>query len=193
LHRDRPDFALRVGEHTFGVACAEVVAQKWKRILAIRDKCFPDAVVFPPMAKPVETSRDDAEQVAIARGEQCGAPWVADMAERQWAEAHAHFIAKKVRKLRAGNYDAFARHWLLVQDEWRVPVANQHEKEQAARKCIAKIERLLDEPTFAAVYVSSGEYLLRLNPQPLVVLPIRNLWRKDRGDSPPSTIDLEQG
>lgn len=175
-HREKPDFGLRLGERSLGVECVEAVPEEWNKIAAIRDKDFPDALVFLPMLKPGRRVFSIEERVAIARGEKAGPPWAGDMAERQWAEAIAFFISEKTRKLRAGNYGEFESHWLLLQDEWRVPVYREEEKQEAAQLCIPKIESLLSVPCFERIYVSSGQYLIRLAPGPVRLQPIRDLW-----------------
>ena len=175
-HREKPDFSLQLNECCVGVECVEAVPEEWKRIAAIRDKEFPDAVVFLPMLKPGRRVFSDPERVAIARGERAGPPWVGNMAERQWAEAVAYFVAHKTRKLRAGNYREFERNWLLIQDEWRVPVYEKEDKLQAAQLCIPMLEESLGGFSFERVYVSSGPYVIRLAPGPVDVQLVRDLW-----------------
>lgn len=179
LHREKPDFSLSVGGRAIGIECVEAVPEEWNKIAAIRDANFPDAPVFLPMLKPGKRVFSIQERVAIARGEKAGPPWVGKMAERQWAEAIAFFISKKTRKLRARNYGEFDRHWLLMQDEWRVPLNREGEKQEAAELCLPMIDALLAPPSFERIYISSGEYLIRLAPGPVALQPIRDLWRND--------------
>lgn len=178
LHREKPDFALCLNDSCVGVECVEAVSEEWKRIAAIRDKEFPGALVFPPMLKPGQRVFSNLERVDIASGERAGPPWVGNMAERQWAEALAHFVAGKTRKLRAGNYTDFQRHWLIVQDEWRVPVYEEDEKLEAARLCMPLLEESLRGFSFERIYVSSGPYVIRLAPAPVDIQLVRDLWGK---------------
>jgi hypothetical protein len=106
-----------------------------------------------------------------------GPPWVGDMAERQWADAIAFFIDDKTRKLRTGNYSAFSQHWLLIQDEWRVPMYRENEKLKAAQQCRQAVAPLLSEQAFGRIYISSSKWLIRLHPGPVVLRPITTYGR----------------
>lgn len=176
LHREKPDFALRLSDCCVGVECVEAVSEEWKHIAAIRDEEFPGALVFPPMLKPGHRVFSKSERGDIASGQMAGPPWVGNMAERQWAHAIAYFVAKKTRKLRAGNYSDFQRHWLLVQDEWRVPVYEEEDKLEAAQLCVPLLKESLGGLSFERIYVSSGSYVIRLAPGPVDIQPVRDLW-----------------
>jgi hypothetical protein len=129
-----------------------------------------------PMLKPGLPSLTLQERIQIAKGRKAGPPWVGNMAERQWAEALAYFIEKKTLKLRAGHYVDYPNNWLLIQDEWRVPVYREEERLEAARLCAARISHLLQPPAFSSIFVCSGRWLLRLAPGPVKISLIRDLW-----------------
>lgn len=176
-HREKPDFALHLPDGSIGIECVEAVSEEWAQIRAIRERDFPDAMIFLPMLSPGQKKFSIKERVAIARGEMAGPPWVGNMAERQWAEAHVHFIAEKTAKLRRGNYSDFKRNWLLIQDEWAVPVYRLEERQEAAKLCAANIEHLLEPPSFSHIFVGNSSWLIRLAPGPVEVFAVRKLWK----------------
>jgi hypothetical protein len=175
-HREKPDFALHLPHGTVGIECVEAVSEEWAQIRAIRERDFPDAMIFLPMLKAGEKKFSLQERIAIARGDKAGPPWVGGMAERQWAEAHAYFIADKTEKLRRGNYSDFTRHWLLIQDEWTVPMHRVHERHEAAELCATGIQPLLEPPSFSHIFISNSSWLIRLAPAPVHVYGVRDLW-----------------
>jgi hypothetical protein len=176
VHQEKPDFALTIGAKTVGMECTEAVSSEWAQIDAIRERDFPESMIMLPMFKPGSKTFSIEERVAIAKGRKDGPPWVGKMAERQWAEALAYFIGEKTKKLRAGNYSTFSEAWLVVQDEWRVPVYRLEDRREAAQMCAEMIQPLLTEPSFSRIYISNSSWLVRLAPGSVEVRAIRNLW-----------------
>lgn len=176
-HRDKPDFVLHYPTKQIGIECTEAVSDEWAHIDAIRERDFPDSMIMLPMLKPGERTLTDAQRKEIASGRGAGPPWVGNMAERQWADAISHFVGRKTKKLREGIYDLDRETWLLIQDEWRVPVYRPEDRLEAAELCIAQLDGHLAAPAFSRIYVADGKWLLRLAPGPVEMLPIQDLWR----------------
>lgn len=177
LHREKPDFALSQCGEVTGIECVEAISNEWAQISVIREEDYPEAMIMLPMLKPGVDSFTRDERVEIAQGLRSGPPWVGDMAERQWAEAICHFIEDKLRKLRSGNYGEYAECWLLVHDEWRVPVYGPEQVRKAAELCVQRLQDVTEGRSFERIYVCSGGSLLRLSPSPLTVTAIHNLWK----------------
>lgn len=175
-HREKPDFALHLPTRSVGIECVEAVSEEWAQIDAIRERDFPDALIMLPMLKPGQKRFALEERIAIAKGKKAGPPWAGNMAERHWAQALAYFIEQKTMKLRAGNYTDFSENWLLIQDEWRVPVYRQEERLEAAELCVSQISHLLQPPAFSFIFVGSSKWLLRLAPGPVQINLMRDLW-----------------
>ena len=176
-HREKPDFALRQQEKTIGIECVEAVSNEWAHINVLRETDYPEALIMLPMLKPGTDTFTRQERVQIAQGLRSGPPWVGDMAERQWAEAISYFIEGKLQKLRSGNYSEFSECWLLVQDEWRVPLYRPEHKRKAAELCVQRLQDVAEGQSFERIYVCSGESLIRLSPFPSTTTPIHNLWK----------------
>jgi hypothetical protein len=176
-HRDKPDFVLSADGTEIGVECVEAVPEEWYEIEAIREREFPDAVNFGQIFRPGEKVFDKQQKIDIARGKQAGPPWVGKMTERHWAEAMEHFIGLKIEKLRAGNYSSYEEMWLLIQDEWRVPLYRPREVQGAAQLCASRIAHLLNPPCFRAIFICSGNLLFCYENGRLDVEEIHDLWR----------------
>jgi hypothetical protein len=176
-HRDQPDFALSMPSGAIGVECTEAVSDEWAHIDAIRERDFPNRMIMVPMLRPGQHSFTGDERTSIAMGDRFGRPWVGKMAETQWAEAIAHFVGRKTRKLREGAYGALPECWLLIQDEWRVPLYRLKERIDAAELCVKRIHELLMKPAFTRIYVSNCQWLVRLAPGPVEAREVNNLWR----------------
>lgn len=119
IHREKPDFAIIQQNMHIGVECVEAVPEEWYEIQAIRERKHPDSITYGHHYKPGVKSLTKGDKHELAAGRGASYPWMGDQPEREWATAMAYFINLKTAKLRAGNYNDFQEHWLLVQDEWR--------------------------------------------------------------------------
>lgn len=175
-HREKPDFSLSFPDCTIGIECVEAVPKEWAQIQAIRERDFPNTMIMLPMLKPGQATYTMTERLEIARGERDGPPWVGTMALRQWAEAQSHFIEQKTLKLRANGYSDYTDNWLLIQDEWPVPLFGEQERREASELCVEMIAPLLSLPAFSHIFVGSSSWLIRLAPSPVRLWSTRDLW-----------------
>jgi len=176
-HREKPDFGLFGPTASVGIECVEAIHEEWAQIQAIRERDFPEALIFLPMLRPGEKKFTIEERLQVARGERAGPPWVGNMAERQWAEAMAHFIGRKTEKLRKGDYGDFGSNWLLIQDEWPVPLHYEEERIEAAQMCTALARPYLEGHSFSNIFVGNSRWLLHLAPGEPKLYQMRDLWR----------------
>lgn len=174
-HREKPDFSLQLPQGTVGIECVEAVPNDWAHINAIRERESPEALIRVPILKPGQ-SLSSAEKTSIAKGEGAGSVWVGRMAERQWADAHTQVIAEKTAKLRKGNYAEFEKNWLLVQDNWPVPLYHLESRQSAAELCIGSIQPLLESPAFSRILVGNANWLTQLSPGSPTTFSINDLW-----------------
>lgn len=175
-HREKPDFGLFFSDSAIGIECVEAIHPEWAQIQAIRERDFPDALVFLPMLSPGETSFSIDQRVQIACGERAGPPWVGNMAKRQWAKAMAHFIQLKTEKLRKGNYSDFTENWLLIQDEWPVPLYREEERIEAATLCLDLIRPFFRQPCFSNFFIGSSSWLLHIDERGVKMHRVHDLW-----------------
>ncbi len=175
-HRERPDFALQIADRRVGVECVEAVPEQWAEIQTFREENFPDAWISPPMFRPGDKALSRKRQTEIAKGERLGPPWVGQMAQKQWIAAIESFVAQKTKKLRAGNYNEFDENWLLIQDEWPVPLYGRKEREEAASSCKQKLGELLMSPAFANIFITNSKWLIHIAPNRVETMSIYDLW-----------------
>jgi hypothetical protein len=176
-HREKPDFGLHMPNASIGVECVEATSTEWAQIQAIRERDFPEALIFLPVLTPGETKFTIAERVEIARGDRAGPGWAGKMTVRQWAAAQAYFVNGKTKKLRAGHYAEFGENWLLIQDEWPVPMHYLEDFEEAAALCASLIAPQLDSPAFTHIFVVDSSRLIQLAPTPTDIRAIHDLWK----------------
>lgn len=177
-HCDKPDFVLQFATKRLGIECVEAVPQEWYEIQSLREKHFPEAFNFGQMFKPKEKVFTHEEKLEIANGSLSGPPWVGKMAVRQWAEAMEHFIQIKTEKLRSDYYSEFPHMWLLIQDEWRVPIYDEDEIRESTTLCLAKIESLLNPPCFSSIFICCREWLIILERNKFSIELINDIWRE---------------
>jgi len=176
-HRDKPDFVVTLADRRVGIECVEAVPEEWYEISAIRERHFPEALVFGQIFHPGQKRFSKEEKWAIASGERKGPPWAGDMAERSWAEAMEYFVKQKTAKLRAGNYREFQDVWLLVQDEWRAPVYHSDELTLAVSLAAARIAPLLVAPSYSRVIVCRNSTIVTFTEAGTALTPVVDLWR----------------
>jgi len=176
-HREKPDFGLYMPGTAVGIECVEAIHEEWAQIQAIRERDFPEALIFLPMLRAGETKLTIEQRLEVARGERAGPPWVGNMAERQWAEAMTHFIGRKTEKLRKGDYSDFESTWLLIQDEWPVPLHYEEERMEAASLCTELARPYFEGHCFTHIFVGSSRSLIQLAPGAPRLYEMRDLWR----------------
>ena len=179
-HRDNtgnPDFCLSFGSAEIGAECVEVVPQEWYAIEAIRRRDFPGSITFSHRFEPREHVYSKAQKASIASGSALGSGWGGDDPEREWAKAHAYFIEDKVQKLRKGNYQPLRRLWLVMQDEWRVPVTTEDEKLLALSYLLPMLPSLLAPPSFERLFICSNSLLFDISAAAHNIYPLENWWQ----------------
>lgn len=175
-HRDKPDFALNTKQCCIGIECVEAVPEEWYEIQAIRERHFPDKLNFGQIFRAGQRRFTSEEKWAIASGEKKGPPWAGDMAERNWAEAIEYFVAQKTAKLRSGNYAVFSEMWLVVQDEWRVPIYYPEELNLAVILVTPKLAAWLRAPAYSRVFVCRSQTVITFTSLGVTFTPVLNLW-----------------
>lgn len=176
MHGDKPDFVLNLAGLEVGVECVEAVPEDWYEIAALQERLFPESMYFGQTFRPGEQVFERREKLDIASGKKLGYPWVGDMPKQQWITAMVYFIAQKTEKLRAGNYSPHKTMWLLIQDEWRVPIHDPQEIQEAAVECLRRIAHFFEPPCFHSIFICSRSMLLCFENDQLEVQKINDLW-----------------
>lgn len=162
-HSDKPDFILHFNSEAIGVECVEAVPEEWYEIEATRERKYSKSITFGQYYDPHKKLYTAQEKDYIASGACAATPWMGHSAEIEWADAIAHFIHQKTKKLRAGNYSEMSKVWLLIQDEWRVPVHGKDDLESAIEFCLPLIPECLIEPCFNKIFICSCNHLVSID------------------------------
>lgn len=179
IHREKPDFAILQKNMHIGVECVEAVPEEWYEIQAIRERKYPDSITHGNHYQPGVKSLTKKDKDEFAAGRRASHPWMGDQPEREWAAAMAHFIGLKTTKLRSGNYNDFQENWLLVQDEWRVPVHDLNDLQKAVGFCIPLLKEAWTHRCFSKIFINSHRWLITLSSDGYFIEESRNLWAKD--------------
>lgn len=176
VHREKPDFVINQGEVFIGVECVEAVPEEWYEIQALRERKNPNAVIFANHYTPGLKSLSKIEKEECAAGRGSSYPWMGDAPEREWADAMAYFINEKTKKLRAGNYSEFQENWLLIQDEWRVPIHSAADLLKALNSCLPLIKENWIRPCFNKIFIHARKFLVTLTSEGYTIKATPDLW-----------------
>lgn len=177
VHREKPDFAINQGGVSIGVECVEAVPEEWYEIQAIKERKFPNSRGSFNKYTPGQRSLTKAEKEESAAGRGASYPWMGDAPEKEWAAAMAYFINAKTKKLRVGNYSDFQENWLLIQDEWRVPVYDADDLSRAVEFLLPLMEGAWVLPCFDRIFVKANRWMLSFTPGGYKMEATRNLWK----------------
>jgi hypothetical protein len=123
FHQDRPDFLIEEhGGRRIAIEQVEAIPENEAKRTALREREEGEGVHFIQHAEPGEEKRSTEQLRHEIRDNEAGDGWVGDSAEREWAEAMMHFADVKVRLIGKGGYDRGDEIWLLIYDNWPVPV-----------------------------------------------------------------------
>ncbi|HET9836374.1 MAG TPA: hypothetical protein VFP88_08540 [Rhodanobacteraceae bacterium] len=158
--RERPDFLVELGMRSIGVEHTEATTENAAKEAFLRSKGHgPNIYSVHPMA--IGEQRKTSSQLIVEiEADRPSPPWVGDSAEKGWATAMAHFVAKKIATTHRSGYQLFEENWLLIYDSWNAPSLNHH-------RGLAKLIPLLQEAgawkTFSKIFILDESLLLDIS------------------------------
>ena len=173
---ERPDFALQLGPRSIGVEHTEAVPQNLMQerhfraqILAreeeLRRAEYGDdaAVETPPLqmhfirAATIGEPRKNGKQVQReVEQDRMPPPMEGDSVERNWTDAMAHFIEKKVASALKPNYADHDELWLTIYDSWPAPALR---RQRALADLEARLATIVPFPVFRRIFILTGTTL----------------------------------
>lgn len=156
--RERPDFALQLGGRSVGIEHTEAVPENRAHESRLRAELRGGFHLVTPAA--IGEARKSRKQLLKEiEANRFPPPMVGDSVERGWAEAIAHFIARKVASAQKPGYAAYDEQWLAIYDNWpSFALERQH--------ALALLEEHLatGNPfgTFDRVFIITGQILVEL-------------------------------
>lgn len=124
--RERPDFALTLGSRTVGIEHTEAIPQNDGKARALRADGHGDGSYFVQPASVRDPVKSRKELLADVVANRPGDGWMGNSAETSWAEAIAHFIAKKAASASKPGYQRYDLNWLMIYDSWPALAVKHH-------------------------------------------------------------------
>lgn len=121
VHRERPDFALTVGDREVGVEHTEAIHPNEAHSMALREQGHGPDVFFVNRSRPGDTKKSTAEILQEIADDEAGDGWAGHSAEEEWADAMLGSIHRKVNAANKPGFNRFRENWLLVYDNWSLP------------------------------------------------------------------------
>lgn len=169
IHGDRPDFVVQQASHWIGIEHVEAVSENEAHASFLREKGLGPDVYFIQPAVPGERRKRAARLRVEIETDEAGEPWVGDGAEQQWADVMAYFIRGKVQTSQIPGFERFPENWLLIYDNWPLPVIKP---DRAAEKLLAHAALAEGLNVFGRILILDDATLWDFGPHGLNILPL---------------------
>jgi len=164
IHRDRPDFLIRMPNCEIGIEHVEAVSQNEALIASLREEGYGPECHFVRRSIPGEPLLTRKEAIREIEADKPGPAWCGNSPEREWAEAMAYFVKRKIERMQKPGFETFDERWLLVYDNWRLPAPDPHK-------------------SLAAFLARSDANVLRAAVKRIYVVDDKHLWELSGGGS----------
>lgn len=154
VHRERPDFILRTRGNNIGVEHVEVIPKNEAWMARLREEGHGPDVHFVRHAAIDEPVKSRDETIEEIEADEAGDGWTGDSAEKEWAEAMLHHALLKVDRLGQPGFEQFDETWLLMYDNWPLPVIDPR---KAAAFLLAHSQMSTVLERFRRVLVMDGQ------------------------------------
>jgi hypothetical protein len=172
---ERPDFRLNVRGTLVGVEVTESVSQDFARFDALRQNESNLAVVDTSLFRPGMPRRSTQELREILNTRPHGEGWAGEGAERDWAHAIEATVLAKAEVATKPGFTLFARNWLLVYDNWSLPLLNIP---RAVELLFQRLAGQWPSVVFSDFFVERDKSFLHLSPPSYSVRALNHIWRE---------------
>ena len=124
--RERPDFCIRCGACEIGLEHTEGTNQNISKERALRADGHGPETHFITAVSIYDKPKPKKDVIAEIVADKSGDGWCGDSVERNWAEAMAFFIDKKVSNAKKDGYQLYGNDRLMIYDNWPAPML-QHQ------------------------------------------------------------------
>lgn len=174
IQRERPDFLLKANGVEIGIEHTEAVPQNEAHKTVLRDKVDGPEVYFISHHQPGEPKKSANELIEEIQADLSGSGWAGDSVEREWSEAMLHFVKGKIETLAKEGFEKFKQNWLLIYDNWSLPVLD---REKAAQFLSPKIIESNCFNSFSSVYIITGDLVYVFSNTGIVRYEVNDLWK----------------
>lgn len=159
LKDERPDFTLQLAGRLVGIEHTQVMSENAVREAKMRASQGRDGFYFvrPATVEDPRKSRQDLQKEI--EEDRMPPPMMGDSVERNWAEAIAAGIAKKVVSARKPAYRAHDQYWLAIYDNWPAPALARERALVLLQERLPEIEPFT---IFEKIFILTGTMLVEL-------------------------------
>lgn len=173
VHRDKPDFLFSMSQKRIGIEHTEAVPQNEAQKAFLREKGHGPDVHFVSRHKPGESEKKAKQLIKEIDADEAGDGWVGDSVEREWADAINHFVLEKKLKIAKDGFDRYDENWLLVYDNWPLPVVNREKASRILHPVLLDSGAFED---FNLIFVMSDKYLIEFSSAGDTLHEVNDLW-----------------
>ncbi|MFT3754878.1 MAG: hypothetical protein QM769_02850 [Pseudoxanthomonas sp.] len=156
-----PDYLLTLNGKQVGIEHTEAISTNAAKEAALRDEGYGPDYYFariPSLHEPRKSRKQLIEEIEANKS---GPGWFGDSLEKNWAEAMAYFIGKKVVTASKAKFRRFDQNWLLIYDNWPT-FAIKHDK--ALAYLYPNLAPSSPWQTFNRIFILDEKILLDLLP-----------------------------
>lgn len=122
IKTERPDFLLRLGQFEVGIEHVEAVSENDAHEAKLRGQGRGERAHFVQPVAVTDPKKSRAQIEEEIDADEAGDGWCGESVERNWADAMAYFVEKKVAVANKTGFARFAGNWLLIYDNWSAPL-----------------------------------------------------------------------
>lgn len=124
IHRERPDFALTVGDREIGIEHTEAIHPNEAYSMVLREQGHGPTMSFVTRSRPGDARKSRKALLQEIANDEAGDGWAGHSGEEEWADAMLDSIQRKMWAASKPGFDRFRENWLLVYDNWPLPSIN---------------------------------------------------------------------
>jgi len=146
-----------------GIEHTEAVPENVAWADSLREKGLGPDVYFTPHATPGESLKTANELRHEIEADEPDSGWCGDSPEREWAAAIAHDVNKKITKATADGFVRCPANWLIVYDNWPLPVIDNSKAASYLALLLAEMDAF---SVFDAIFVHDDSHLCEFREAP---------------------------
>jgi hypothetical protein len=190
--QDKPDALIRAGNTEIGVEITEAIPKQFAHLCAVAQQKYPghwlpaihplwDAPEFTSIemqallekCDPSKVRADQAEKELYLRCITSGG-WVADQAEREWANYVLKCVDAKLDKLAKPDFGKHEQNWLSIYDNLPLPHVRLAQAVAILRPLLT--DRWLRQPAFDTLFVEHNFTIAKITASVSAHFAVNDLW-----------------
>jgi hypothetical protein len=171
-HSDRPDFVLKMGGKKIGIEHTEAISEDEAYYSALREKGYGPEVYSLRRLQPGQKPTSRKEAINEIESDLNGDVWEGDQPEYEWANAMAHFVNVKTKKLAQEGFNKYSENWLLIYDNWPVPKVDRDKSIKYLRNILMK-----KSSPFDFVFILNDHFFCSISSSKSESYPLNDLWK----------------